>query len=40
MTIERQSDPRGDRVQIGMMGQILPFKDEGSGKRKRAGVWV
>ena len=30
MTIERQPDPRGDRVRIGMTGKFLPFKYYGA----------
>src|SRR5881296_2105286 len=30
MTIDRQSDPRGDRVKIGMTGKFLPFKYYGA----------
>ena len=30
MTIERQGDPRGDRVKIGMTGKFLPFKYYGA----------
>src|ERR1051325_8620675 len=30
MTIERQADPRGDRVRIGMSGKFLPFKYYGA----------
>ena len=30
MTIERQADPRGDRVRIGMTGKFLPFKYYGA----------
>jgi cyanate lyase len=30
MTIERQSDPKGDRVKIGMTGKFLPFKYYGA----------
>ena len=30
MTIERQPDPKGDRVKIGMTGKFLPFKYYGS----------
>jgi hypothetical protein len=26
MTIDRQPDPKGDRVKIGMTGKFLPFK--------------
>jgi cyanate lyase len=30
MAIERQSDPKGDRVKIGMTGKFLPFKYYGA----------
>jgi cyanate lyase len=30
MTIERQSDPKGDRVKIGMTGKFLPYKYYGA----------
>ena len=30
MTIDRQSDPKGDRVKIGMTGKFLPFKYYGA----------
>jgi len=30
MTIERQADPKGDRVKIGMTGKFLPFKYYGA----------
>ena len=30
MDIERQADPRGDRVKIGMTGKFLPFKYYGA----------
>jgi cyanate lyase len=30
MTIERQADPRGDRVKIGMTGKFLPYKYYGA----------
>ena len=30
MTIDRQSDPKGDRVRIGMTGKFLPFKYYGA----------
>jgi cyanate lyase len=30
MTIERQSDPKGDRVKIGMSGKFLPYKYYGA----------
>src|SRR5262247_3058458 len=30
MTIERQPDPKGDRVRIGMTGKFLPFKYYGA----------
>jgi cyanate lyase len=30
MTIERQADPKGDRVRIGMSGKFLPYKYYGA----------
>ena len=30
MTIDRQSDPKGDRVKLGMTGKFLPFKYYGA----------
>ncbi len=30
MDITRKSDPKGDRVQIGMTGKFLPFKYYGA----------
>ena len=30
MTIQRQADPKGDRVKIGMTGKFLPFKYYGA----------
>ena len=30
MTMERQPDPKGDRVRIGMTGKFLPFKYYGA----------
>ena len=30
MTMERQADPKGDRVRIGMTGKFLPFKYYGA----------
>jgi cyanate lyase len=30
MTIERQADPKGDRVKVGMTGKFLPFKYYGA----------
>ena len=30
MTIERQPDPRGDRVRMSMSGKFLPFKYYGA----------
>jgi cyanate lyase len=30
MTIERQADPKGDRVRLGMTGKFLPFKYYGA----------
>ena len=39
MTIDRQPDPKGDRVKIAMTGKFLPFKIL-RRHRQRAGVWV
>ena len=39
MTMERQPDPKGDRVKIGMIGQI-PAVQVLRRDRQRAGVWV
>ena len=36
MTIERQGDPRGDRVRIGMTGKFLPFKYYGAKGNEQA----
>src|SRR3954470_13378611 len=36
MTIERQSDPKGDRVKIGMTGKFLPFKYYGAKGNEQA----
>lgn len=30
MNIERQADPKGDRVRIGMTGKFLPYKYYGA----------
>jgi cyanate lyase len=30
MTIDRQPDPKGDRVKLGMTGKVLPFKYYGA----------
>jgi cyanate lyase len=30
MAIARKSDPKGDRVAIGMTGKFLPFKYDGA----------
>jgi cyanate lyase len=38
MTMERQKDPKGDRVKIGMTGKFLPFKYYGAtGNRQTYG---
>ena len=39
MTIDRQADPKGDRVKLAMTGKFLPFKYYGA-TGQRAGVWV
>ena len=36
MTIERQADPKGDRVRIGMTGKFLPFKYYGAEGNEQA----
>ena len=36
MTIERQADPKGDRVRIGMTGKFLPFKYYGAKGNEQA----
>src|ERR1041384_2301640 len=36
-TIERQADPKGDRVKIGMSGKSLPFKNYGAKGNELAG---
>ena len=36
MTIERQADPKGDRVRIGMTGKFLPFKYYGATGNEQA----
>src|SRR5438270_7320510 len=36
MTIDRQPDPRGDRVKIGMTGKFLPFKYYGASGNEQA----
>jgi cyanate lyase len=36
MTIERQADPKGDRVRIGMTGKFLPFKYYGASGNAQA----
>jgi cyanate lyase len=36
MTIERQGDPKGDRVKIGMTGKFLPFKYYGATGNEQA----
>jgi cyanate lyase len=35
-TIERQADPKGDRVKIGMSGKFLPFKYYGAKGNEQA----
>jgi cyanate lyase len=38
MTIDRQADPKGDRVKLGMTGKFLPFKYYGaSGNAQQYG---
>ena len=38
MTIDRQPDPKGDRVKIAMTGKFLPFKYYGAtGPDRQAG---
>ena len=36
MVIERQADPKGDRVKIGMTGKFLPFKYYGATGNEQA----
>jgi cyanate lyase len=36
MMIERQADPKGDRVKIGMTGKFLPFKYYGAKGNEQA----
>jgi len=36
MTIERQADPKGDRVKIGMTGKFLPYKYYGASGNAQA----
>ena len=36
MAIERQADPKGDRVRIGMTGKFLPFKYYGAKGNEQA----
>jgi cyanate lyase len=36
MVIERQADPKGDRVKIGMTGKFLPFKYYGAKGNEQA----
>jgi len=36
MTIERQPDPKGDRVRLGMTGKFLPFKYYGATGNSQA----
>jgi cyanate lyase len=39
MTIERQADPKGDRVKIVMTGKFLPFKYYGAtGNELQVGL--
>ena len=39
MTIDRQADPKGDRVKLAMTGKFLPFKYYGATGNAQA-VWV
>jgi cyanate lyase len=36
MVMERQADPKGDRVKIGMTGKFLPFKYYGAKGNEQA----
>ncbi|HEY4140576.1 MAG TPA: cyanase [Pseudolabrys sp.] len=36
MTIDRQADPKGDRVKLGMTGKFLPFKYYGATGNQQA----
>jgi len=36
MAIERQADPKGDRVKIGMTGKFLPFRYYGAKGNEQA----
>jgi cyanate lyase len=36
MTIDRQADPKGDRVKLGMTGKFLPFKYYGAQGNEQA----
>ena len=36
MTIDRQADPKGDRVKLGMTGKFLPFKYYGAKGNEQA----
>jgi cyanate lyase len=36
MTIDRQADPKGDRVKLGMTGKFLPFKYYGASGNEQA----
>jgi cyanate lyase len=36
MTIDRQADPKGDRVKLGMTGKFLPFKYYGATGNSQA----
>ncbi len=38
MTIDRQPDPKGDRVKVGMTGKFLPFKYYGATGRAAVRV--
>jgi cyanate lyase len=39
MTIDRQADPKGDRVKLGMTGKFLPFKYYGATGNAQAYGW-
>jgi cyanate lyase len=36
MVVERQADPKGDRVKIAMTGKFLPFKYYGATGNEQA----
>ncbi len=36
MTIDRQADPKGDRVKLSMTGKFLPFKYYGAQGNEQA----